>query len=276
MMVAATTDSRLQRTYALAEAKRVSSLLQGETKETIMKIANNFGWKLRLLQPGPNLSSYDFALTFTDYIKNAAIIQAKKWKLTNRLLSGGEVFVTAVEVSRLLEEEVRRYVEQKLQVKVESLPQGIANRINRLKHLFHEKRGKTSWEEFPSEVVAVAYPPCTRRLHEALSSGHHLSHIGRFTLTSFLINIGVPTENVVDLYRSLTDFNERMTRYQVEHLAGLRGSRTKYIPPTCETLITHGVCPGKDDICRTIRHPLAYYRRKLKILRAKAPVAPGA
>ncbi len=276
MMVAATADSRIKRTYALAEAKRVSSLLKGEGKETIMKIANNFKWKLRPIQPQPNLLNYHFALDFIDYIRNAGIIQDKKWKLTNRLLSKGEVLLSIVEISRLLEEEVRRYIEQKLQVKVKPLPPGISNHINRLKQLFYEKRGKTSWEEIPSEVMIVAYPPCIKRLHETISSGRHISHIGRFTLTSFLVNIGMTPENVVDLFRSLADFNERMTRYQVEHLAGLRGSRIKYIPPKCDTLRTHGVCPGMDDICRGVRHPLAYYRRKLRILKTEAPVAPGA
>ncbi len=260
----------------MAEAKRASTLLKGERKETIMKIANNFKWKLEPAQPRPNLLNYDFALDFKDYIRNAAIIQHKKWKLVNRMLSKGEVFVTKVEVCRLLEEEVRRYIEQKLQVKVKSLSPDIMNRINRLKQLFYEKRGKTSWEEIPSEVIIIAYPPCIKRLHETISSGHHLSHIGRFTLTTFLVNIGMTTENVVDLFRSLADFKERMTRYQVEHIAGLKGSRTKYIPPQCDTLRTHGVCPGMDDICRRIRHPLAYYRRKLRIIKTEAPLAPGA
>ncbi len=276
MMVAATEDSRIKRTYALAEAKRASSLLKGEGKQTIMEIANHFKWKLRPIQPQPDLPNYDFALDFTDYIRNAAAIQDKKWKLTNRLVSKGEVFLTTAEISRLLEEEVRRYIEQKLQMKVKSLPPNIMGRINRLKQLFYEKRGKTSWEEIPSEVIIVAYPPCIRRLHETISSGRHVSHTGRFTLTTFLLNIGMTTENVIDLFRSLADFKERMTRYQVEHLAGLRGSRIKYIPPTCDTLRTHGVCPGMDDICKGIRHPLSYYRRKLRILKAKAPVAPGA
>lgn len=276
MMVAATEDSRIKRTYALAEAKRASSLLKGEGKQTIMKIANYFTLKLRPIQPRPNLSNYNFALDFTDYIRNAAIIQDKKWKLTNRLLSKGEVFLTTVEISRLLEEEIRRYIEQKLQVKVKSLPPSIMNRVNRLKQLFYEKRGKTSWEEIPSEVIIAAYPPCIRRLHETTSSGRHVSHIGRFSLTTFLLNIGMTTENVIDLFRSFADFKERMTRYQVEHLAGLRGSRTKYIPPTCDTLRTHGVCLGMDEICRGIRHPLVYYRRKLRVLKMNAPVAPGA
>lgn len=35
------------------------------------------------------------------------------------------------------------------------------------------------------------------------------------------------------------DYSERMTRYQVEHIAGEKGSRTRYIPPKCDTLQAH-------------------------------------
>jgi len=273
MLVAATADPRIKRTYALAEAKRVSNQLKEENKEVIAKIARNFNWKLKTIENSPSTPSCDFALHFTDFVRNAATIQDKKWKLINRILLNGEVYLTKNETSRLLEEEVRRYIEKKLETEVGELPPSITARVERLKQLFFQKRGKTSWEEVPKEIVIPAYPPCIKSLYGTLSSGRHLSHIGRFTLTTFLVNIGMTVESVIDLFRSLSDFNERMTRYQVEHIAGGRGSRTKYIPPRCDTLRTHGVCPGMDDICKTIRHPLGYYRRKMRVVRTEAPAA---
>jgi DNA primase large subunit len=74
-------------------------------------------------------------------------------------------------------------------------------------------------------------------------------------------------EDVVNFFRSVSDFDERMTRYQVEHIAGVRGSRTKYIPPRCDTLRTHGICHIPDEICKSVRHPLAYYRKKSKTIK---------
>jgi len=74
----------------------------------------------------------------------------------------------------------------------------------------------------------------------------------------------MPPEKVIDLFKSFSDFNERMTRYQVEHIAGERGSRTRYIPPKCGTLKTHGVCINPDELCKRVHHPLAYYRIKSK------------
>jgi DNA primase large subunit len=263
MMAAATGDSLVKKRYALAEAKRVSDMLKDERKEKIMVIAKNFNWKIRLVEDN-SLRPYNFALHFTDFLKNATDFRDKKWKLVNRLVFNGEVYLTTNEASRLLEEEVRRYIEGKLDTKVGSLPQNIMNRVNRLKQLALAKRGEIRLQEIPKGVVIAAFPPCIKGLYDSMAAGRSIPHIGRFALTSFLINIGMTVENVIDLFRSTSDFEERMTRYQVEHIAGVRGSRTKYIPPRCDTLRTHGVCPGIDEICKGIRHPLAYYRRKLK------------
>jgi DNA primase large subunit len=270
MMVASTADKLMKKRYALAEAKRIYELLEEESKDKILEVTRVFNWKIRTVDDKP---PYEFALFFTDYLRNAARIQAKGWKLVNRVMLNGEVYLTKGNVARLLQEEVRVHIEKKLDVKEKIvLPQNVADRVERLKQAFAKQKGKIKLEGFPKEVVISAFPPCIKHMYDEIASGHHLSHIGRFTLTSFLTNIGMTAEEVVNLYRSLSDFKERLTRYQVEHIAGGRGSRTKYIPPRCDTLRTHGVCTGMDEICRGTRHPLAYYRRKLRTIKAEAPV----
>ena len=263
MMVVVLANPYLKKRYALAEAKGVYHQLEEGDREKIIEIAKNFGWNIETVEDGANTHIYDFSLYFTIFLKNATAFHDEKWKLVNRVMVKGNVYLTKSEASRLLQEEVQRYIEGKLDAKVDSLPSNIMDRVEQLKQLFIKKRGKIRSEEIPKTVVTAAFPPCIRELHNTVKSGHHLSHIGRFALTSFLINIGMTVENVVDLFRSFSDFDERMTRYQVEHIAGEKGGRTKYIPPQCGTLRTHGVCIGADDICRRIRHPLAYYRRKL-------------
>jgi DNA primase large subunit len=270
MMVAATADSLIKKRYALAEAKRVSDLLKGEGEEKIMEIADNFKWKISPVKGGTSVGPYSFALHFTDFLKNATDFQDKKWKLVNRLVLNGEVFLTKSEASRLLEEEVRRYIEGKLNTKLGLLPQTIMDRVNRLKQLALQKRGEIQLEEFPRSVVISAFPPCIKGIYDTIASGRPVSHIGRFALTSFLVNIGMSVQDVIDFFRSVSDFDERMTRYQVEHIAGGRGSRTRYIPPRCDTLRTHGICHSTDEICKRVRHPLAYYRRKLKTIKTEA------
>ncbi len=271
MMMASIADKHMKRRYALAEAKRAYILFKDEKKgNRILEIASAFNWRLKLTN---NKSPYEFVLSFVDYLRNAARFQAKEWKLVNRVVVNGEVYLTKDDTVRLLEEEVRAHIEKKLDVKEKlALPQNVANRVERLKLTFMKQKGKFRFEGFPEGVTISAFPPCIKHLYDEITSGHHLSHIGRFALTSFLTNIGMTSEEVVNLYRSLSDFNERMTRYQVEHIAGGRGSRTKYIPPRCETLRTHGICIEMNEICRGTRHPLTYYRRKLRTIKAQVPV----
>jgi DNA primase large subunit len=185
------------------------------------------------------------------------------WKLVNRLLVQGTVYLNQHDVARLLQEEVQRRIEKRLEAKeLPNFPEKITKIAERLTELAREKIGVEEMEGFPKVVAQSAFPPCIAALYEAASKGRHLSHVGRFTLTSFLVNIGMPPEKVNELFKSFSDYNERLTRYQVEHIAGERGSRTRYTPPQCATLQTHGVCTNSDDLCRRVRHPLKYYKLK--------------
>ena len=263
MLAIATNNSFIKKRYALAEAKQAFKDMQFENRERIMAIALDFGWNL-----ASNRGSaipLDFALNFTDYLRNTTHLRDKKWKLVNRILVNGQVYLTQHDVARLLQEEAQSRIERRLEVtELPSFPEKITEMAEQLLELAKERIGEEEMAGFPKVVSQSAFPPCIVALYEAASKGRHLSHVGRFTLTSFLVSIGMPSEKVTELFKSFSDYNERLTRYQIEHIAGERGSRTRYTPPQCATLQTHGVCVNPDVLCRWVRHPLAYYRRKLK------------
>ncbi|MGD0202396.1 MAG: DNA primase large subunit PriL [Candidatus Bathyarchaeia archaeon] len=265
LIVITTENSFIKKRYALAEAKQASSDLAKEPKERILKIARDFDWKIKLSPKEDGDSPLEFTIKFTDYLRNAAHFHDKKWKLTNSILSHGNIFLNRKDVVRLLEEEVRRRIEKRLDVKLPKYPPELIVVAERVKKLASEVIGQMEIDELPKVVVQTAFPPCINALYEAASSSHHLSHIGRFTLTSFLVNIGMSSEKVNELFKGFSDYNERLTLYQIEHIAGERGSGTRYTPPQCSVLQTHGVCKNKDDLCRRIYHPLAYYKRKQKL-----------
>jgi len=272
MMAAAANNDFIKRRYALAEARRIYNLIKLEDEDAILEVANSFKWRIKATERTATYRNYEFTLHFIDFLENAKNFHEKEWKLINRTLWNGWVHLTKQEVARLLQEEVRKHVEKKLETDVKSmLPENVIERVDRLTQTYASRIGKAKFEELPKNAVNAAFPPCVRQLHDGAAAGRHLSHVGRFTLTSFLLRVGLPPDKVVDLFRASADFNERMTRYQVEHIAGARGSRTSYMPPTCDTLRTHGVCPGMDDICRSIRHPLAYYRKRLRTLKTEVP-----
>ena len=261
MLAIATKNSFIKKRYALAEAKHAYSNMQSENSEKILAIATDFNWNL-----ASNRSSeipLEFALNFTNYLKNTTHLRDEKWKLVNRLMINGTVYLNQHDAARLLQEEVQRRVEKRLEAtELPTFPEKITQMAERLTALAKERIGAEEMEGFPKVVTQSAFPPCIVALYEAASKGRHLSHVGRFTLTSFLVNIGMPPEKVNELFKSFSDYNERLTRYQVEHIAGERGSRTRYTPPQCATLQTHGVCTNSDDLCRRVRHPLKYYKMK--------------
>jgi DNA primase large subunit len=263
ILVMATENNFIQKRYALAEAKQTFEDLKNESTEKILHFAKNFGWQLRI---NTNATiPYEFELRFTEYLRNTTHLRDEKWKLVNRLLTNGNVHLTKNETARLLSEEVQKYIEKKLEAKeLPRFPPRIIEIAEKIKKLSAEKIGRTELEDFPKTVLMTSFPPCINTLYEAISKGRHLSHVGRFTLTSFLVNIGMPSEKVIELFKNFSDYNDRMTRYQVEHIAGERGSRTRYTPPKCGTLQTHGVCINPDELCRRIHNPLSYYRRKLR------------
>jgi len=238
-------DERARRRFALAEAKRAYDLLRQESPEKLEHIATTtFGWRLERLDIRLGLRLYDFGLNLADFLRNSVHLREPRWNLPNRVLNHGLVYVTREETARLMEEEVR------IVIKWLGIP---------------------TQYELPKVPMPDAMPPCIRHLIDNLNEGKNVQHMGRFALAAFLLNIGAGDEEIVKMFKPATDFSERMTRYQVEHIGGKRGGRTKYTCPMCTTLKTHGVCFKPDKICDTIRNPLSYYKRKSRILSGKGP-----
>jgi DNA primase large subunit len=262
MLVNATENSLIKKRYALTEAKQACVDLAVEPKEKVLKVARDFDWNLKLTAKESIEAPAEFIIRFTDYLRNTTHLHDKKWKLTNSILSKGDIYLNKKDVARLLEEEIRKRIEKRLNAKMPKYPPEISAVADRIKKLAADVLGQTEKEEFPKVVVQAAFPPCINALYADAAASHHLSHTGRFTLVTFLLNIGMSPEALNDLFKTFSDYNERLTRYQIEHLAGERGSGTRYTPPQCSVLQTHGVCKGKDDLCRRIYHPLKYYKLK--------------
>ena len=270
MLVVGTEESFIKSRFALAEAKRASALLKDEEKEKLLEVANNFDWNVKPIDD-LNLEHYAFAVRFPVFLKNATGFHDKRWKLVNQKMVDGKVYLTTQKAGRLLEEEVRKYIEGRLDTKIKSLPSGIMARITWLRQLATERREQIQHDEMPDRVVMEAFPSCIKGVYERIMAGRPASHIGRFALTSFMLNVGMSEEDVFKFFRSVSDFNERMTRYQVEHIAGTRGGGTKYTPPNCATLRTHGICVSPEPECNRAVNPLVCYKRKLKNLPEEEP-----
>ena len=275
MYVTLIAEQFLNRRFSLSEAVRAYNLLQKESEDTILRIAQDeFNWDIRKDPETIDGETMSLKLAFNDYLNLAAGFHEAKWKLVNRKMENGYVALTDKEAARLLQVEVEKWVNERVSTPSKfPLPLSLESRLNEVKKVFDENRSKLTGSQLPDEVMNEAFPPCINYCMEGLLAGRRASHMERFALTSFLVNVGMPIDQMVSFYTDVTDFDESLTRYQIEHIAGIKGNRTKYTPPTCNTLRTHRVCRNPDSTCDKINHPLSYYRRKVWIMQRRAEEA---
>lgn len=275
MLISTLADDRARRRYALAEAKRAYQLLRDETPEKLLRIAvGSFAWDAGIVDRDVDESHFEFAVHFRNYVRNSARIRDLRWKLVNRVVSEGYVLLPREDFARLLEEEVQAKVLEKTSELGLPLPRGLEKRVEPLRSMLKARAEYFASEDMPRTVVASAMPPCMKYLMSLLQTSKHISHMGRFAMAAFLLNIGISEDDLLKMFTSFSDFDERIARYQVEHIAGRRGSRRKYTAPNCETMKTHGLCVNPDGLCATIAHPLTYYRRKVRTMFGKGKRRP--
>ncbi|HUI39852.1 MAG TPA: DNA primase large subunit PriL [Methanothrix sp.] len=254
VIVSCLNDQHLQRRYALAEAKLAFSRMKGD-KEGLASLASDLG-----IHPE---GKGTLKLHFAEYVRAAHRMHAPKWKLVNRDLSDGYLTVTEEELMRLLEEVIRDRVLKGLPLEVDE------NVCAKLTEYLEQLRSElqkvlASQKADLGQVEQGAFPPCVRKMLVDVALGTNLAHSARFALVSFLLQINMSPEDVIALFNTSPDFDKERTRYQVEHIAGASG--TKYRPPSCATMATYGNCPGEDELCRRISHPLSYYERKVRFI----------
>ncbi|HEY9246696.1 MAG TPA: DNA primase regulatory subunit PriL [Candidatus Methanoperedens sp.] len=258
ILVSCINDGYLIRRYALAEAKSAGSLVKSLKDGDMKDLADDFGIFFEIRER-------HVVVHFTDYIRHASAIREPKWKLINRNMEHGKVALMTEDFSRIMEEAMRKRIESGLPVDVPAgLCAALETYLLEIRNALAARKTEFSIEG-AKEIMSDCFPPCMAGALSGTGSGLNLPHSMRFALTSFLLNIGMKPEGIIELYRASPDFDEERTRYQVMHIQGATG--TVYKSPSCATMITYGNCRGREPLCDRISHPLGYYRKKAWILK---------
>ena len=256
------------RRWAVAEAKRSHARLVGASTEQLAEVARRLGYEM---------TPFDRRMTIrlVDYVRLATPIREAEFRLARQEVDQGAVRVGGPRAARLLQEAIRRQLSVPVPLAgevvdlVRSQEAELFEEVARRMPLPVARAGGTA-----SAIRPDRFPPCVRKMQRTLQHGENLSHAGRFGLAAFLHRVGADEETIVDAYRGAPDFDESITRYQVEHITHRDGGRG-YEPPECGTLRSHGLCVregdpaaaderdrGPDRLCfeEFLRHPLQYYR----------------
>ncbi|MFQ5909212.1 MAG: hypothetical protein ACE5IJ_00640 [Thermoplasmata archaeon] len=255
MIVSGVGDGYLVRRYSFAEAERARTELLPMEDDFISIVADDLGMDFKM-------NGLVF-VHFSDYLRYSAQMKSKEWKLVNQRFRRGYVQLGRGKFIRIIKEAIQRRMESELPLPVnEQILDFLAGQIKEISVLTEEKKEKYKMEDV-GKIRITRIPPCMRDLIRAVQLGKHIPHTGRFALTAFLHNIGLSSDDIFKLYSLSPDFQEGKTKYQIGHISG-EISGTEYTPPECSTMQSYGLCPGPDELCGRINHPLNYYRIKGK------------
>ncbi len=248
-----------KRRFAAYEAERYAAMLKNTREEQRKVLAyvmsEVLGMRIREGQP-----PYEYWIHFVDYLRHATPLNEPRFKLVNRILDKGYVAVTRSEALTLVKNGLEKLIHQRLE-KMGSLapPRFLEKHVQKLKKLLesvHQREAAPAVRLDPDK-----WPPCMQALRKRLLAGEPVSHFGNFAAAAFMLRIGMTVEEVVNIYSQRGDFDPKIARYQVEHIAGLKGSRTKYSVPRCATMQTHGLCIEEGRLCGGVKTPLQFYKR---------------
>ncbi|MHA1861187.1 MAG: hypothetical protein ACTSVM_02695 [Candidatus Ranarchaeia archaeon] len=269
MFIAAVNDDALHHRFAIRESKRALYFLMHEDQGVVLELVRStFGWAVKTDRLVINNRVFDMSIAFQDYIQVAPFFQDPTWKMINRDVKSGWVYLDVRQFKRLIAEAVKRHVLRKPKVEariLRNLENMFREQLETIRRRWQTVRSRWGGGEITGEVWVEGFPPCIRELLAFTREGQNISHLGRFTLATFLLHVGLSVDGIVDLFRKAPDFQQDLARYQVRHISGEIGSGTKYTPPSCATLQTHHLCrAGDDKICHWVKHPLSYYRKKIR------------
>lgn len=262
MLVKSTKLDHLMARYALAEAIRVETFLKQEKNSKVIEdiFRSSLGMELEHSFQG---TLPEFRIPIPEYVKRAVQFHKDEWKLVNKIVGGGKVFLSQDDLIRLIREEIRSMILQRLKdIKVPKLPENLDQVVKKIIGIAPPppKSAYTLINVKPED-----YPPCQRHALDSLEKGENVPHYGRFLMATYLLSVGKSVDEIVALFPKAPDFKQSVTRYQVEHLAGLKGGRTRYRVPSCSTLLTHNFC-FKDPVkCYGITSPLQYPSKRPQI-----------
>lgn len=267
ILVSCINDKYLIHKYAHAEAESAREML--ERPPNFLKEPDVFNHFLKELTDDFNMDavidSSSVIMHFTDYIRYASAFHDAKWKLINSKMNRGRVYLTVEEYYRIIQEAIRKRIESSLPLDVPAeICAALEVHLEEIRSALTARKSEFDMETF-KEIMPDCFPPCMVHALSNVHTGVNIPHSMRFALTSFLLNIGMNTEKVIELFKSSPDFDEERTRYQVLHIQGATG--TIYTPPSCSTMTTYGNCFSKEPLCGRISHPLGYYRKKAWIMK---------
>ena len=247
----------LIRRFSLAEARRSERFLERDLSNHKDKTKEHLALQILhdLFSITIQKQDDDFIIPVSNYLKHSINFHEREWKLINRKVNSGHVYLTSHETVRLVRKEIDLYISSKINsANTPTMIEGFQEYVDKLRILA---------KKFEVKVIESSeHPPCIKHAIEVLEKGENLSHSGRFMLATFLLARGQQVEQIAPLFKNAPDYNEKVTLYQLNHLSG-KNSTTEYKCPSCEKLKSQDLCFAIPE-CDNIINPIQFGRKRVR------------
>ena len=197
-------------------------------------------------------------LSLMDFTKVSSKSRINSWETYNYPVEDGMVYIP--------EEEVDDFIYELIFIKIyDSLPLDVPEEIEediRSRGFIEKTRERIPEDEFEYEIDEVReelFPPVIKSLISDVKAGANLKHDERYMVGSFLVQIGMTNDEIVDMFEINNHFAEEPTRKQLRHIRG-----GDYMPHAYDSIKAIGYDWKEDELEKQVGHPLQYYRQKLR------------
>lgn len=199
-----------------------------------------------------------FHIPFEQYLDVASDINDDEWRLVNRGVQDGYVYITREEVATFVRAAIKGRIGDRLPVAVDDeLAERVEGPVDRVTSAID----KDLFTHDIDRVEEGLFPPVIDQMLKDFP--HGLKHEERVTLGAFLIHIGMTVDEAVEFVGAKGTPGEDTTTYQLNHIATGGGDGEPYTPANYDTIESWGYEWEKDALEAEVTNPLSYYRIKL-------------
>ena len=265
LILKSTSIEILTKKFALLESMRFEKYLIEDLKDSfkderkrlvLLKIFNEV-FKINIYLE--KIVNEYYKIKVVDYVKRSVHFHEEEWKLINRSVKDGYVYLNANEIVRLFRNELSLLIVEKVKnMKLATFPNQVVNKSQKLKS-YWESVNRTYNINYALKKSVT--PPCIQHLYDSIENGENLPHSARLLLATFLLFSGKSIEDIIDVFKKLPDFKENVTRYQLEHLSGKKGGSKRYFVPSCEKIKLEELC-YQTNVCKGVINPIQLLKNK--------------
>jgi len=230
--------------------------LQEETDETLCDIAKDLGIIIKFSGNPEEFTE----IGMLQYL--SADFREDFMKLANQRLEKGKIILSKNEFVRFLSQAIYRKIFSSLPTDTKQIPNSFKTIANSLSKQAFSESFQAFNAKLSGNIKADAFPPCISELYAKMLSGVNLNHTERFTLATFLVSVGMGTEQIIAIFRNAPNFNEKISRYQIERIARNGKQNANYSPASCAKMKSYKLCIRNGELCGNVKHPMQFYRNR--------------